>query len=72
MPNFITFHFDTGFSIYGFRHNDGWGIDISGVLPDIERAFIKVYGNKRFKRIYDIITFVRNFTEAKLIKVEIS
>ena len=72
MINHIILYFDTGFIISGFKFNDGWDIQIGGVSPSIERVFNKLYGEKRFKRLYDLLNFIRNFTEAKLTKVEVN
>jgi len=55
----IIFIFDTGFSISAFRFDKGYKISISGVAPDIERAF---------KNVNDVKNFINNFIEARVVK----
>ena len=64
----IIFIFDTGFSISAFRFDEGYKISISGVAPDIERAFDKSYGSKVFGSINDVKIFISSFTEARVVK----
>ena len=67
-PSLIILIFDTGFPISAFRFDEGYKISISGIAPDIERAFDKLYGNKVFKNVNDVKNFINNFTGARIIK----
>ena len=67
-PSLIIFIFDTDFSISAFRFDEGYKMSISGVAPDIERAFDKLYGSKVFDNINDVKNFINSFTEAKVVK----
>ena len=67
-PGLIIFIFDTGFSISAFRFDEDYKISISGVAPDIERAFDKLHGNKVFKNVNDVKNFINNFIGARVVK----